>query len=211
MDAAGEGPATQWEDFMFRASRVIGVLLVMALLGGLAATVSAQDVPGTIEDIPANLAPPADSVLIYELGARGVQIYACEANADDPAGFAWTFKAPEAELLNRSGQVVGRHFAGPTWQGLDGSAVVAAVLERAESPEAGAIPWLLLEAKGHEGSGAFSTIAHIQRLATVGGVAPTEGCDADHAGAEVRQPYEATYAFYYPTQPIAPDAATADS
>jgi hypothetical protein len=38
----------------------------------------------------------------------------------------------------------------------------------------------------------------LQRLDTVGGVAPSEGCDEAHAGEEVRAPYEATYAFFYP-------------
>ena len=104
--------------------------------------------------------------------------------------------------------MVGTHFAGPTWQGQDGSAVIGAVLERADSPDQGAIPWLLLEAKQHAGSGAFSTITHIQRLDTAGGAAPTEGCDADHAGEEVRAPYTATYAFYYPAVPATPSAAT---
>ena len=94
--------------------------------------------------------------------------------------------------------MVGKHFAGPTWQGQDGSAVIGAVLERAAAPDAGAIPWLLLEAKDHQGSGAFSTITHVQRLDTIGGVAPSEGCDEAHAGEEVRAPYEATYVFFYP-------------
>jgi hypothetical protein len=106
---------------------------------------------------------------------------------------------------------VGHHFAGPTWQGQDGSAVVGAVLQRADAPDPGAIPWLLLEAKEHAGSGAFSTITHIQRLDTVGGVAPSEGCDEMHAGAEVRVPYQATYAFFYPAMTAAPVAATPDA
>ncbi len=104
---------------------------------------------------------------------------------------------------------MGSHFAGPTWQGQDGSAVIGAVLERAAAPDAGAIPWLLLEAKDHVGSGAFSTITHIQRLDTVGGAAPAGGCDEAHASEEVRAPYEATYAFFYPAMAATPGAATA--
>jgi hypothetical protein len=69
---------------------------------------------------------------------------------------------------------------------------------RADAPSKKAIPWLLLEAKSHGGSGTFSTITHIQRLDTKGGVAPSKGCDTTHDGEEVRVPYEATYAFYYP-------------
>jgi hypothetical protein len=183
------------------------VIAAIAVLVSLAGSATAQGTPAA-EHVPANLAPPAGSVLLVALDGRGVQIYACEAKPDDATAFVWTFKAPEADLLNQRGEVVGHHFAGPTWQGNDGSAVVGTVLDHADSPDAGAIPWLLLEAKAHAGSGAFSTITYVQRLATVGGVAPSAGCDADHAGDEVRQPYEATYAFYYPSAPATPGAAT---
>ena len=191
--------------------RKIGIatlaLLSLAVLVSLAGSAIAQGTP-TAEHVPANLAPPAASVLLFELDARGVQIYTCEAKPDDASVFVWTFKAPEADLLNRRGEVAAHHFAGPTWQGFDGSAVVGTVLEYADSPDPGSIPWLLLKAKEHAGSGAFSTITYVQRLATVGGAAPSEGCDKDHAGDEVRQPYEATYAFYYPSAPATPSAAT---
>lgn len=178
--------------------RLLALIAGIALLGSLAGSATAQETPASQEKVPANLVPPASSVLLFELGARGEQIYACEADPDDATAFVWTFTAPQAELLNARGEVVGSHFAGPTWQGQDGSAVVGAVLERADAPETEAIPWLLLEATTHEGSGAFSTITHIQRLNTVGGIAPTEGCDEAHEGEEARMPYEATYAFYYP-------------
>jgi hypothetical protein len=193
---------------MVRQSLTRAIFAAFALIWSLSGSAIAQGTPTGAEEIPAVLAPPASSVLLFELGARGVQIYACEADPDDVTAFVWTFKAPEAELFNARGEVVGTHFAGPTWQGHDGSAVIGAVLERADAPDGGAIPWLLLEAKEHAGNGAFATITHIQRLDTVGGVAPTEGCDEAHAGAEVRSPYEATYAFYYPAVPVTPGAAT---
>lgn len=163
----------------------------------------AKDTDGRSKDIPGNLVPPASSVLLFDLGARGVQIYKCQAKPEDATAFVWTFTAPEAELLNAQGRVVGHHFAGPTWQGQDGSSVVAAVVARVDAPNKKAIPWLLLEAKTHTGGGAFSTVTHIQRLATSGGVAPSKGCDAAHAGAEARVPYQATYVFYYPAAPSA--------
>ena len=190
---------------MIRLFLILANLVTFTLIGSLTESTSAQGTPTTSEDVPANLAPPAGSTLIFELAARGVQIYTCAAKPDDATAFVWTFTAPEAELFNQPGEVVGTHFAGPTWQGLDGSAVIGMVRERADSPDAGSIPWLLLDAKDHQGSGVFSTIAQIQRLDTIGGVAPTEGCDKDHAGDEVREPYQATYAFYYPATP---DTAT---
>ena len=160
---------------MICASATRVLVAAIALIGSLAGSATAQGTPTSAGDIPAILAPPASSVLLFELGARGVQIYGCEAKPDDATAFVWTFKAPEAELVNGRGEVVGTHFAGPTWQGQDGSAVVGAVLERADAPDPGAIPWLLLEAKEHVGSGAFSTITYVQRLDTAGGVAPSRG------------------------------------
>ena len=188
--------------------RGLSAFAFIGLLLGLAGPVSAQGTPASAMDIPANLAVPSSSVLIFEFDARGVQIYTCEAKPDDATSYVWTFKRPEAELLNQRGEIVGSHFAGPTWQGNDGSAVVGTVLERADSPDTGAIPWLLLEVTDHAGTGIFSTVTHVQRLATVGGTAPAEGCDEAHAGDEVRQPYEATYAFHYTAAPATSDAAT---
>lgn len=179
------------------ASKLLGLMAAIALIGSFVSPASAQEMPAST-DIPANLAPPASSVLLFALEAQGEQIYSCAADPDDATKLVWTLTGPEADLLNARDEVVGSHFAGPTWQGQDGSAVVGAVLERADAPEAGAIPWLLLEAKSHEGSGVFSTITHIQRLNTVGGVAPAEGCDEAHAGEEARAAYQATYAFFYP-------------
>jgi hypothetical protein len=184
----------------------LGALAMLAMLAGLVSPVGAQGTSNPAE-IPANLMPPAGAVLVFELGARGVQIYACEPKPDDASSFVWTFKAPEAELLNQYGETVGSHFAGPTWQGNDGSAVIGEVVERADAPENGAIPWLLLAAKDHEGNGLFSTTTHVQRLNTEGGVAPAEGCDADHEGDEARIPYEATYAFFYAAAESATPAA----
>jgi hypothetical protein len=193
---------------MRRASPLLTIVTAFALIGNLGGSVSAQGTPTSAQDVSPSLMPPADSVLLFELGARGVQIYVCAAKPDDATAFVWTFQAPEAELINGRGEVVGTHFAGPTWQGQDGSAVIGTVLERVDAPDPGAIPWLLLAAKEHAGQGVFATITHMQRLGTAGGVAPTEGCDAAHAGEEVRVPYTATYAFYYPAGPATPSAAT---
>src|SRR5829696_3306833 len=175
---AGPVPTRREENTMLRAPTLLAIVAALTLIGNLGRSATAQGTPTSAQDIPPVLMAPASSVLLFELGARGVQIYACEAKPDDATAFVWTFQAPEAELTNGRGEVVGKHFAGPTWQGQDGSAVVGIVLERTDSPDPGAIPWLLLAAKDHAGGGAFSTITHIQRLATAGGVAPSEGCDA---------------------------------
>lgn len=124
---------------------------------------------------------------------KGVQIYTCKASN---AAYAWTLKAPDASLSDAKGNVIGKHFAGPSWQANDGSTVVGEPLNVSPSPDAGAIAWLVLHAKSHSGDGVMANVQYIVRTRTQGGVAPASGCDASHAGAEVRVPYSATYTFF---------------
>jgi len=139
------------------------------------------------------LAVPAGARLAFALDAKGVQIYACQAAE---AGFAWTLNAPEATLADRQGQIVVKHYAGPTWEWLaDGSKVEASKLQ-AFSDDAGSIPKLLLKVNKHEGQGRLSDVTYIQRLATTRGLAPATGCDAAHLDAVERVEYTATYYFY---------------
>ena len=192
---------------MAHRSQSFMLVAIFALLASFAGAASAQGTPVADIDVPENLVPPASAILVFELDASGVQIYACEADPNDATSFVWTFKAPEADLFNSRGEHVGTHFAGPTWQAPDGSTVVAAVAERADAPDPNAIPWLLLEAQEHSGTGVFSTVTYIQRLDTVGGTAPAEGCDESHEGEEARVPYEATYGFFYPVMDMATPTA----
>jgi len=138
--------------------------------------------------VPAALVAPPDTTLALRLHAEGSQVYVCKAGA-------WSLKAPDARLYDESGRQVGTHFGGPTWQStVDGSAVVG--LKVADVAAPGSIPWLLLRSQANAGSGIFSRIAAVQRLDTVGGVAPTTGCDAAADGQEQLVPYSATYVFY---------------
>ncbi len=91
-----------------------------------------------------------------------------------------------------SGPAAGAHYAGPTWESTDGSRVVGAKLEAA-TPDAAAIPCLLLRAASHAGSGRMEEVTFVQRIRTRGGNAPLHGCDATHAGAVARVPYRAVY------------------
>jgi Protein of unknown function (DUF3455) len=139
--------------------------------------------------------PDGQNVLLKALG-KGVQIYECKATAADPDKFEWSFKAPEADLTNKHGKKIGKHYAGPTWEANDGSKVVGE--KKAEAPRPGAVPWLLLQAKTHEGSGTFAKVTYIQRVDTEGGVAPTARCDRAHVNSEARVDYKANYYFYVP-------------
>lgn len=154
----------------------------------------------TIALVPANLRTPATEVLSLETAATGVQIYECNARKDQPARYEWVFKAPEAELFDRAGNRIGKHYAGPTWESNDGSKVVAEVKARDNGPDASAIPWLLLSAKSTAGTGLLSRTKSIQRVRTVGGTAPAETCSEAQAGKVARVGYKATYYFYVDKQ-----------
>jgi len=146
------------------------------------------------EGVPAALTPAADQTIKSSRDAVGVQVYV--GNATAAGGFTWTFVNPTANLFNDDGRLVGTHFIGPTWQGNDGSAIVGARAAGA-TVDATAIPWLLLNVTSHNGvEGRFDDVVSIQRLSTVGGLAPASGCDTAHLGAIAQVPYTAQYVFY---------------
>lgn len=147
--------------------------------------------------VPDALRPAANESLTGTLHARGVQIYECRAKKDDPQAFEWAFVAPEADLFEANGKRVGKHYAGPHWEAFDGSKVVGKVKTRADAPRAGAIPWLLLTTQSDGPPGTFATISSIQRINTVGGVAPAgDTCTRDAAGRTARIEYTADYALF---------------
>jgi hypothetical protein len=135
-------------------------------------------------------------VLFLQGHAVGVQIYECQASHDDPTKFDWVFKSPEAQLFDRRGKAIIKHYAGPSWQATDGSTVVGDVTAKDNGPDPMAIPWLLLRAKSTSGNGPLSHTQSVQRLNTVGGKAPPGGCGALLLGSEVRVHYTADYLFY---------------
>jgi hypothetical protein len=147
--------------------------------------------------VPDSLLPGANESLALVLEAQGAQVYECRASlAGDGAAHAWTLVAPDAELRDKRGRIVGHHGAGPTWQSSDGSRIVGAVKARADAPAPGAIPWLLLSARASGPPGAFSAVTSVQRVNTVGGTAPATGCTPGAAGATVRVAYTAEYRFF---------------
>ena len=162
-------------------------ILVAVTVAGCV-SVSTPDVP-----VPQELAPPASEALAMVVPARGVQIYKC---ATKGTSHEWAFVAPDAELFDPKGRLIGRHGAGPYWEALDGSKVNASLKARADAPDKRDIPWLLLAAKNTGRDGAFSAVTSIQRVNTVGGTAPANGCDAASVGKEVRVHYVADYRFF---------------
>jgi hypothetical protein len=157
-----------------------------ALLSAAALTAAHAQSP-----VPASLSPEGEtSRFVY--AAIGVQIYECRVT-DGKA--AWAFVAPEADLFDSNGKRVGKHYAGPVWESDDGSKLNGAVKARADSSRPGAIPHLLLTTKADAKPGVLASITHIQRLNTLGGVAPSAPCAAQDAGKQARVYYTADYRF----------------
>ena len=179
------------------AAALLAVFLVVLFL---AACASVQ--PAT--DVPENLKPSANESLATIAAAKGVQIYECRASKDRAGEYEWMFIAPEAELFDASGtKKIGKHYAGPHWEAADGSRIVGVTKERADAPREGSIPWLLLAAKSDGPEGSFSKVTSVQRLHTVGGVAPRGGCFEAEKGTQLRIGYTADYYFFAPSQPVA--------
>jgi len=181
----------QGEDTMSKTSKVTVLLLVLLV----AACASAQS-PTSVVKVPDKLKPGANESLAMIVSARGVQVYECRARKDQVGGYEWAFVAPEADLFDARGNRAGRHYAGPHWEATDASKILGTVKERADAPVADAIPWLLLAAKSVGSEGSFSKVTSIQRVNTVGGVAPKAGCSEAAVGAPARISYTAEYYFF---------------
>jgi hypothetical protein len=172
---------------MYKAIRVAASAALPLVVGFLFAfSANAQHVPKELQ-------PPGNEQLLLQVHAKGDQIYSCKA---DGAQFAWTLKAPEAQLSDKTGKPFGKHFAGPTWEANDGSRITGKAVANTPSPDADSIPWLLVTAASHSGEGLLARVTFIQRINTKGGKAPASGCDAAHAGQEERAPYSADYVFF---------------
>jgi hypothetical protein len=155
----------------------IGMIALVLAVASMARDSTAQTAKESID------VPPHSRLLLRAVGS-GDQVYAC-VNGN------WALKAPDAKLLNEEGSVIGRHFAGPTWQLDDGSRIKGKVVAKQVAPDATAVPWLLLESVG--GTGRLGAVRFIQRTGTHGGNAPDGSCSQS---AMRRVPYTATYSFY---------------
>ena len=152
----------------------------------LAACATAPAGPGSASIDP----PQAERVMT--LVASGVQTYSCEFDAQRHLG--WVFRSPQATLYDTSGHAVVRHGAGPSWEADDGSRIVGRVLAQRPSETPASIPQLLLETHSTSGSGVLSVVRYVQRVHTVGGLAPGASCSTEHETGS--SPYLADYVFY---------------
>jgi hypothetical protein len=158
------------------------LVAAMSVSAPLAASVPA------LAQLPAAIDAPGQEK-IAAFYATGAQVYECRAANDGK--LAWTFREPIATLL-LDGKTVGRHYAGPTWEHIDGSTVVARPIGNAPGKTAADIPWLKLEITFGRGMGLLTSTMTVQRINTVGGV---QSGPCDKAGAFFSAPYATDYVF----------------
>lgn len=145
--------------------------------------------------VPDAIQSPEGEELVLIARATGFQIYICRPDAEGKP--AWTLKAPEAELFDEQGKVIGRHFAGPTWQLNDGSQLTGKMDAKVDAPDPEAIPWLLVTVISNSGKGALNRVTTIQRVNTVSGLPPAVAeCNASTGEVEFKSSYSADYYFY---------------
>ena len=145
--------------------------------------------------VPSSIRTPVGEELVLQAHGSGAQIYVCQ---EASAGQArWTLKAPDAVLRDGKGAVIIHHYAGPTWKHKDGSTVTGKAVAHADSPDPGSIPWLLVAATDHSGTGVLAHVTSVQRIHTKGGQPPAAAtCDGSKLGTEARSGYSADYYFY---------------
>jgi hypothetical protein len=176
---------------------VLTKLLQTAVLIGVVALANGQTIARP--DVPEKIRAPENEEVVLQVHASGSQIYTCQQTTDNK--YSWTLKAPEAELRDQQGAIVGRHYAGPTWKYKDGSEVTGKAAAKVDSPDPDSIPWLLVNATGHSGDGVLSRVSSIQRIHTKGGQpSPAADCNASKLNVEVKSSYTADYYLYAPAK-----------
>jgi len=154
--------------------------------------------PEVAPDVPSVIAVPSGLAPVLFVHAKGSQIYTCAAGTDGK--FAWTLKAPDAELKDRKDKVIGQHSAGPTWELKDGSKVTGKAAAHVDSLDADSIPWLLVNVVTNSGKGQLANVTTIQRVHTHGGKPGNDACDESHKDAESKSAYTADYYFFAPVK-----------
>jgi uncharacterized protein DUF3455 len=159
---------------------------------------------------------PLEGNEVFLIGhAFGTQDYVCAAAG---AGVAFVLTTPEAVLFDNPARRVINHFFSPnpveggtiraTWQSTRNSSAFWGKLVKAETADSApdfvakdAVAWLLLSRAGVLGASAngddLSVATFVQRVNTVGGLAPSTGCSSpDNIGTTAFVPYEADYVFF---------------
>ena len=182
----------------------------------------------TVPPVPPAVRVDAPNEVFLVGHAQGTQNYVCLPSG---SGVAFVLFTPEATLFNDDGdKALITHFFSPnpdekntnpaltaigpiraTWQGSKDSSTVGAAASGSSTDAAfvapNSVPWVKLTAVGWgfgpDGGDLLSHVTFVQRLNTLGGVAPSTGCaTTTDIGHLAFMPYTADYFFY--TAPNAP-------
>ena len=182
----------------------LGIALMFVLpYAAHAQTVTPPSVPASIQ-----VDAPSEAFLLGH--GVGTQNYVCQPSAS-LGRVAWTLFTPQATLFSDLGEQLTTHFFSPnpdegrivrvTWEDSRDTSIVwaRAIASVVVSPDA--IPWLKLQTVGTQvgptGGATLTQTTFIQRVNTVGGVAPPTGCDRlPDVGHKAFVPYTADYFFY---------------
>lgn len=131
----------------------------------------------------------------FVLSADGVHVYECRLSGGNPNVAAWFLVTPDATLFEGT-RSVGVHKSANLWESSSDRSSVSGVVRSTQGAGAANLPWVLYRAQPLGTSGMFAGVTSIQRVNTVGGLAPAGGCSATNLGAETRVAYKADYYFY---------------
>jgi hypothetical protein len=150
---------------------------------------------GASAEMPAAI-DVSDGTVLLTVHAEGAQIYECklvpvEKSSSNAGAPTWQFREPIATLIV-DGKSIGRHYAGPNWDHIDGSGVKGTTAASVPGATPNDIPWLKLDIVDHRGNGLLSSATTVQRINTRGGVLQGQ-CES--AGVFRSVPYSADYVF----------------
>ncbi|MDB5884966.1 MAG: hypothetical protein JWR74_1137 [Polaromonas sp.] len=149
------------------------------------------------EQLDTQVQVPPGHVVALETTAVGILNYECKANPAMGGNIGWVLASPQADLMDRTGKVVGKYSGPPaTWTHMDGSSVVGMQVAIAPRPGASNLPFQLSKGTPGAASGAMQNITYIQRVKTKGGLELTKACTQTDVGDKQTLPYQADYIFW---------------
>jgi len=195
-----------------RAGVIAAALTISAAVVGISAPTGFAQAPNAQPAVPNDIRVPDGNKLFLVRHAVGTQDYVCVPSGGD---FKFVLVTPRATLLSDEDHPAAAHYFSPnpfeggtiraTWDESEEAGIVwgQAIQSSSDSDfvAPGAIGWVLLRAVGAEsgtgGDESLTATTYIQRLNTVGGQAPSTGCNSTtDVGNQAFVPYVADYLFY---------------
>jgi len=204
-----------WQHHITRRIRLIACIGALGTAFTIAFPQAAHAEHLRTPSVPDRLQVDEENKVFLIGHAFGTQDYVCAASG---SGVAFVLTTPEAVLFDNPARRVVNHFFSPnpveggtiraTWQSTRNSSAFWGKLVKAETAASApdfvakdAVAWLLLSRAGVLGASAngddLSVATFVQRVNTVGGLAPSTGCSSpDNIGTTAFVPYEADYVFF---------------